>query len=72
MFVERVFDMNFPSIAAAYLSESWGIHLHIELGTESWVSLVWRSVGMMVLKAELKSTNRILTQVPDLFRCFRM
>ncbi len=27
---------------------------------------------MMVLKAELKSTNSILTQVPDLFRCCRI
>lgn len=54
------------------------IHWQIELGTESWVNLVLRSAGMMVLKPELKSTNRILTYVPGLsrmsiyhFNCFK-
>ncbi len=37
------------------------IHWQIVLETESWVSLGWRSVAMLVLKAELKSTNMILT-----------
>lgn len=30
----------------------------------SWVSLVRKTSGMMVLNAELKSTNRILAYVP--------
>ncbi len=59
---EQLFDMHFCSLTSCCLSvRRLVIHWQIELGTESWISLVWRSVGMMVLKAELKSTNWILT-----------
>ncbi len=48
------------------------IHWQTEMGMDNCVSLFWRVSGMMVLKAELKSTNRILTLVPGLSRCCRM
>ncbi len=37
------------------------IHWQMEVGTEIWVNLGRRRFGIIVLKAELKSTNRILT-----------
>ncbi len=37
------------------------IHWRTEVGMESWVSLGRRRFGMIVLKAELKSTNWILS-----------
>ncbi len=68
-----VLDENFPSLTSCFLSvRKLVIHWQMEVGTESCVSLFWRMSWMMVLKAELKSTNRILTQVPGLSRCCRM
>ncbi len=58
----RVLDENFPSLTSCYLSvRKLVIHWQMEVGTERCVSLFWRVSGMMVLKAELKSKNRILT-----------
>ncbi len=68
-----VLDENFPSITTCCLSiRKLVIHWQTEVGTESCVSLFWRVWRDEVLKAELKSTNRILTRVPGLSRCCRM
>ncbi len=64
--IVRVPDENFPSFTACCLSvRKLVIHWQMEVGTESCVSLFWRVSGMMVLKAELRSTNRF----PGLSRC---
>ncbi len=58
----QVLDENFPSLPSCCLSvRKLLIHSQMEVDTESCVSLGRRLFGMMVLKAELKSTNRILT-----------
>ncbi len=58
----QVLDENFPSLPSCCLSvRKLLIHSQMEVGTESGVNLGRRRFGMMVLKAELKSTNRILT-----------
>ncbi len=58
----RVLDENLPSLTSCCLSvRKLLIHWQTEVKTESCVSLFWRVSGMMVFKAELKSTNRILT-----------
>ena len=50
-----------PSLTYCFLSDRKSeIHLQVESGTFSWESLSCSSAGMMVLKAELKSANRIL------------
>ncbi len=60
--IVRVLDENFPSLTSCCLSvRKLVIHWQTEVGTESRVSLARRRFGMIVLKAELKSTNRILT-----------
>ncbi len=57
-----VLDENFPSLTTCCLSvRKLVIQWQTVVGTESFVSLFWRMSGMMVLKVELKSTNRILT-----------
>ncbi len=59
--IVRVLDENFPSLTSCCLSvRKLLIHWQTEVGMESWVSLGRRRFGMIVLKAELKSTNRIL------------
>ncbi len=45
------------------------IHLQVEPGTFCHESLSRCRAVIMVLKAELKSTNRILAQVPEESRC---
>ncbi len=56
--IVRVLDENFPSLTSCCLSvRKLVIHWQMEVGTESCVSLFWRVSGMMVLKAELKSTT---------------
>ncbi len=60
--IVRVLGVYFPSLTTCCLSvRKLLIHWQMEVGTESWVSLGRRRIRMMVLKAELKSTNRILT-----------
>ncbi len=60
--IVRVLDESFSSLTSCYLTvRKLVIHWQTEVGTENCVSLFWRVYGMMVLKAELKSTNRILT-----------
>ncbi len=60
--IVRVLDVYFPSLISCCLSvRKLMIHSQMEVGTESWVSLGRRRFGMIVLKAELKFTNRILT-----------
>ncbi len=50
-----------PSLINCCLSvQKLVIHWQMEVGTDSCVSLSVRRSGMMVLKAELKSTNKIL------------
>ncbi|XP_071378770.1 scavenger receptor cysteine-rich domain-containing protein DMBT1-like [Centroberyx affinis] len=48
------------------------IHLQVESGTLSWDSLSCSRAGMIVLKAELKSTNRILAYVPEKSSCLSL
>ncbi len=56
-----VLDVSLSSLTSCCLSvRKLVIHWQMEVGTESWVSLSERRSGMMVLKAELKSTNNIL------------
>ncbi len=60
--IVRVLDVHFPSLTNCCLSiRKLLIHWEMEVGTDSWVSLGRRKFGMIVLKAKLKSTNRILT-----------
>ncbi|KAK0143564.1 hypothetical protein N1851_018304 [Merluccius polli] len=42
-----------------------------QMGQECQVGVASGSTGWMVLKAELKSTKRILAKVPEEFRCWR-
>jgi len=54
-------EMCFPSSICCFLSDRKSvIHLQVESGTLSWESFSSSRAGMIVLKAELKSTNRIL------------
>ncbi len=56
-----VLDVSLSSLTSCCLSvRKLVIHWQMKVGTESWVSLSERRSGMMVLKAELKSTNNIL------------
>ncbi len=65
----RVRDM-FPQLHMLPLSDRKSvIHLHVEF---SWESLSCCRAGIMMLKAEPKSTNRILAWVPAESRCGRM
>ncbi len=51
--IVRVLDENFPSLTSCCLSvRKLLIHWQLEVGTESWGNLGWRSDGMMLLKAE--------------------
>lgn len=60
----RVLDVISPSLTCCFLSvRKFVIHWQVVAGTVSWVSLVRRTSGMMVLNAELKSTNSILAYV---------
>ncbi len=54
----RVLDDNFPSLTSCCLSVRKLIDA-LTYGGWDGFSLFWRVSGMMVLKAELKSTNRI-------------
>ncbi len=57
-----VLDENVPSLTSCCLSvRKLLVHWQMEVGMESCVSLFWRVSGMIVLKADLKFTNRILT-----------
>ncbi len=59
--IVQVLDVYFPSLTNCCLSvRKLVIHWQMEVGMENWVSLGKRRFGMIVLKAELKSTNRIL------------
>ena len=61
MLIVQVLDVLFPSLTCCLLSvRKFVINSQVEAGTVSWVSLVWRTFGMMVLNTVLKSTNRIL------------
>ena len=54
-------EMCFPSLTCCFLSDRKSvIHLQVESGTASWISLSCNRDGMIVLKAELKSTSMIL------------
>ena len=48
------------------------IHLQVDSGTCSRASFSCSRAGLIVLKAELKSTNRILALVPDVSYCLRV
>ncbi len=48
------------------------IHMHRDLSTPMWISLLNSFRGMIVLNAELKSTNSTLAYVPEVSRCCRM
>jgi len=50
-----------PASRACFLLDRKSvIHLQVESGTLGWESLSRNRAGMIVLKAELKSRNRIL------------
>ncbi len=61
MLMVRVLDVSLPSLTSCCLSvRKLRINGQMEVGTESCVSLSERRSGMMVLKTEQKSTNKIL------------
>ena len=60
-----VFEVNFPNLTCCSLPvRKLVIHWQVGVGTLSWSSLLCSCPGMIVLKAELKTKNRILAYVP--------
>lgn len=71
--IVQVLQVNLLSLTSCCLSvRKLVIHSQIDMGTESWCSLVWSIAGMMVLNAAVKSTKRILAYVPGLSRCCKI